>query len=117
MRFCTAYEENYHSFSRVGRNWVDATRKCLHQQLVPYLERDDTIRKTTCREIQKFAFESHHCCYMAGKECTREQRPSICEIPCEDWFQVFWTIKAGLVGDTFQESLNAFVVPRIDDLK
>jgi hypothetical protein len=106
MHFCNAYKNNYKWFSVKGKRWIDSTRKCLHQQLVPFLNRDDGSQKTTCKEIQETAFESHNCCYTAGTKCTKEERPSICDIPCEDWFFVFWTIKEAFVGDTVQESIS-----------
>ena len=108
MHFCYAYDRNFHWFSLKGRQWVDATRKCLQQQLVHFFNRDDSKQITTCQEIQETAFESHNCCYTAGTKCTVEDRPSICEIPCRDWFRVFWTIKEAFVGDTVYESLSGF---------
>lgn len=61
--------------------------------------------QSKCKDIKREAFDSHNCCYTAGKECTKDNRPSICDIPCEDWFMVFWTIKETLTGDAAQVRL------------
>ncbi|XP_060602114.1 uncharacterized protein LOC132755286 [Ruditapes philippinarum] len=49
----------------------------------------------TCESIKQTAFDSHPSCYLYpdfGK-------PSICEIGCDNWVRIFWTVKGALIQD------------------
>lgn len=89
--FCEKFGNDYNTYSTKGKQWIDRTRKCLQRILVPFLD-----NFTTCPKLKQAAFDSHTCCYLAGKECTpvgERHLPSICDIPLSDWLRVSWTIR------------------------
>ncbi|XP_025087838.1 uncharacterized protein LOC112560292 isoform X1 [Pomacea canaliculata] len=96
-KFCNAYSSNYNTFSSKGRLWVDAVRKCLQMALVP-LMRDYTTY--TCADVKSYAFNSHAPCYLKPGSGA----PSFCQLPREDYWRVFWTIK-GAFGSAFSNSM------------
>jgi len=87
--FCKAYEKSYSKFTQKGRSWVDATRKCLQVSLVPVLRLNN---KPSCFKIQKRAFDSHTCCYVAGSSCARPGTVSVCLLPLSDLGQIVTTV-------------------------
>ena len=57
----------------------------------------------TCKEIRERAFASHTPCYLNPGNGA----PSVCDLDCSDYFQIFWTIKGSFVKvDTLWESLK-----------
>ena len=78
-KFCNLFFDNYNDFSLIGRNWVDAVRRCLQVELVP------TLRlwvSYTCADIRRIAFNSHPGCYT-------NVNPSMCELGFADVWQAF----------------------------
>ncbi len=99
-KFCILYNQRQSYFSENGRLWVNAVRKCLQVTLVPLLR---PYENPTCADIKQTAFDSHSDCYL-----TPNNGPSICDLGCLDWAQVFWTIKSAFV-DEFVESMKGMV--------
>lgn len=86
---CKLYQMHFSEFDSIGQQWIDGVRRCLQVQLVPVLR--PFVHKT-CEEIKQIAFDSHSGCYLnPGKA-----KPSICDIGCQNWAQVFWTIKSAV---------------------
>lgn len=104
--FCSKFGENYKIFSTKGKQWIDATRKCLQRSLVSYLD----AKNIDCAELKTKAFQSHVCCYLAGKECTpaSESNPSVCDLPFSDWLRVSWVIKGAfnIFGQNSEAALS-----------
>ena len=99
-KFCRLYGDRYSLFSPEGRKWVDAVRKCLQVSLVPILRPWYTF---SCEDIRQWAFDSHTPCYLDPDEGA----PSICDLDCQDFFKIFWTIKGSFIQlDTFWETLK-----------
>ena len=99
-KFCRLYGDRYSLFSPEGRKWVDAVRKCLQVSLVPILR---PWRKLSCEDIRQWAFNSHTPCYLDPDKGA----PSICDLDCQDFFKIFWTIKGSFIQlDTFWETLK-----------
>ena len=99
-KFCRLYENRSSLFSPEGRKWVDAVRKCLQVSLVPILR---PWYKFSCEDIRQWAFDSHTPCYLDPDEGA----PSICDLDCQDFFKIFWTIKGSFIQlDTFWETLK-----------
>ena len=99
-KFCRLYENRSSLFSPEGRKWVDAVRKCLQVSLVPILRPWYTF---SCEDIRQWAFDSHTPCYLDPDEGA----PSICDLDCQDFFKIFWTIKGSFIQlDTFWETLK-----------
>ena len=99
-KFCNLYTERSRFFTAEGLQWVNAVRKCLQVALVPLIR---PWSNPTCEELKKFAFDSHTPCYLAPFGA-----PSICDLGCWDWAQVFWTIKSGFT-QAFVESMKGVV--------
>ena len=55
----------------------------------------------SCDEIRQKAFASHTPCYQEPFP----NEPSICDLDCRDWAEVFWTIRGGFT-DIFVDSLK-----------
>lgn len=99
-KFCRLYGDRYSLFSPEGRKWVDAVRKCLQVSLVPILR---PWYKLSCEDIRQRAFDSHTPCYLDPDKGA----PSICDLDCEDFFKIFWTIKGSFIQqDTLWETLK-----------
>ena len=99
-KFCRLYGNRYSLFSPKGRKWVDAVRKCLQVSLVPILR---PFFKFSCERIRQRAFYSHTRCYLLPDEGA----PSICDLDCQDFFKIFWTIKGSFIKlDTVWETLK-----------
>ena len=99
-KFCRLYENRSSLFSPEGRKWVEAVRKCLQVSLVPILR---PWYKFSCEDIRQWAFDSHTPCYLDPDEGA----PSICDLDCQDFFKIFWTIKGSFIQlDTFWETLK-----------
>ena len=99
--FCKLYDENFAKFSLSGRNWVNGVRKCLQVSLVPLLR--PWVDDPSCKEIRKRAFASHTPCYLNPGNGV----PSVCDLDCSDYHQIFWTIKGSFVKvGTIWESLK-----------
>ena len=98
--FCKLYDQNFAKFSLSGKNWVNGVRKCLQVSLVPLLR---PWVDPTCEKIRERAFASHTPCYLDPGN----GMPSVCDLDCSDYYQIFWTIK-GSFGkvDTLWESLK-----------
>lgn len=90
-KFCNLYADNYFKFTRNGRNWIDAVRKCLQVALVPFIR---PFENPTCEEIKETAFDSHTKCYLEPYPGA----PSMCDLPISDWWRVFWTVKGSLTS-------------------
>ncbi|XP_062515583.1 uncharacterized protein LOC134191041 [Corticium candelabrum] len=84
-RFCDLYGKHYNELGPVAREWVDATRKCLQVDLVPYLRPWVNI---SCLEIYNNAFRTHTGCYLSPQAGA----PSICHLPCNDLWKIFWLV-------------------------
>ena len=98
--FCKLYDQNFAKFSLSGKNWVNGVRKCLQVSLVPLLR---PWVDPTCKEIRERAFASHTPCYLDPGNGV----PSVCDLDCSDYYQIFWTIKGSFVKvDTLWESLK-----------
>lgn len=98
--FCKLYDENFAKFSLIGQKWVDGVRKCLQVSLVPLLR---PWMNPTCEGIRERAFASHTPCYLHPDKYA----PSVCDLDCSDYYQIFWTIKGSFVKvDTLWESLK-----------
>ena len=100
-KFCNLYSTRSSYFTGQGRNWINAVRKCLQVALVPLIR---PWESPSCDDIRQKAFESHTPCYLEPFP----NEPSICDLDCRDWAQVFWTIKGGFT-DAFVESLKGTV--------
>ncbi len=100
-KFCNLYTQRSKYFSALGLEWVNAVRKCLQVALVPHIR---PWSKPTCQELKKIAFDSHTPCYLEPFPGA----PSICDLGCLDWAQIFWTIKSGYT-QAFVESLQGTV--------
>lgn len=99
-KFCRLYGDRYSLFSPEGRKWVDAVRKCLQVSLVPILR---PWRKLSCEDIRQWAFNSHTPCYLDPDKGA----PSICDLDCQDFFKIFWTIKGSFIQlDTSWETMK-----------
>ena len=99
-KFCRLYENRSSLFSPEGRKWVDAVRKCLQVSLVPILR---PWYKLSCEDLREWAFDSHTPCYLDPDKGA----PSICDLDCQDFFKIFWTIKGSFIQlDTFWETLK-----------
>ena len=99
-KFCRLYDERSSLFSTEGRKWVNATRKCLQVSLVPILRPWYTL---SCENIRKRAFASHTPCYLNPDK----DAPSICNMDCNDFLKIFWTIKSSFIPlDTSWETLK-----------
>ena len=111
--FCSKFGVGIDSFSAKGKQWVNATRKCLQRVLVPFLD----LEKIQCKDLKTRAFASHTCCYLAGKECTpaSEQNPSICEVPFADWLKVFWITKGAfnVFGQNAEAKLSLQLIMQV----
>lgn len=99
--FCSRFGTMYNSFSAKGKQWIDATRKCLQVALVPLL---DPSKVPTCKEIRRFAFKSHTPCYVTPSP----QGPSMCDLPFTDWLHVFHTIKSAFFKAAIPSIQGAF---------
>ena len=76
--FCNLHFIRSSNFTAEGRNWINAIRKCFQVALVPMMR---PWESPSCDEIRQKAFASHTPCY---------QEPSICDLDCRDWAEVFW---------------------------
>ncbi len=101
QKFCNLYTKRSTYFTGQGLEWVNAVRKCLQVALVPHI---CPWSKATCEELKKFAFDSHTPCYLEPFQ----GKPSICDLGCWDWAQIFWTIKSGYT-QAFVESLQGTI--------
>ncbi len=100
-KFCNVYKKHYRypaGLTSQGKEWVDAVRKCLQVALVPYIR---PWSEPTCTDLKEIAFDSHTSCYLEPFP----EAPSICDLDCKDWAQIFWTIKDGFT-QTFVEPLQ-----------
>ena len=109
-KFCNLYGKSRSSFSRKGRQWIDAVRKCLQVALVPALHICQV--KPTCEDIKRIAFESHVPCYV-----NPYQGFSVCNLDPIDWARIFWTIKSGFLPSTFMESFKTSVLIAVKCIK
>ena len=100
--FCAVYKAHYSTYSYTGQNWMNSARKCLHSSLVPLLR---PWVKPTCQDIRRRALNSHTSCFLKPDN----QRTSICNLNCNDYFKTFWTIRESFDGglDTAWESIRA----------
>lgn len=62
-KYCNRFGKEYDSFNGESRRWIDATRKCLQQELAPIL-RENLSKEKRCQEIYDRAFASHINCYV-----------------------------------------------------
>jgi len=85
-KYCKRYDASYASFSPQGRIWIDKTRKCLQERLVPLLNNT----KATCRKIQAWAFNTHTNCYVES---------GVCNLPLSDYWKIATT-----VGPAFRDA-------------
>jgi len=99
-RFCKLYTEAQSKFSRKGRQWLDAARRCLQVKLVHFLHY--CRERSTCKHIREFAFDSHKECYVAPYN-----GPSVCDIPVADWLRIFCTIKSSFASE-FRLTMKTF---------
>ena len=76
-------------------------KKCLQVALVPLLR---PWEFPTYAEIKQKLSDSHSPCYLEPFP----NEPSICDLICHDWAQVFWTIKSGFI-QVFVKSLKGTV--------
>ncbi|KAL3854897.1 hypothetical protein ACJMK2_014133 [Sinanodonta woodiana] len=90
-KYCTLFTKNSPFFSNKGKEWINATRKCLQAALVPLFRQHMTL---TCKEIKTIAFESHAECYVRPSPTV-----SFCDI-VQDWLTIFWTTKQAFVDST-----------------
>lgn len=98
--FCKLYDKRYTLFNADGRKWVDAVRKCLQVALAPLLR---PWKHPSCKEVRETAFASHTPCYLTPDK----DAPSICDLDCSEYFQIFWTIKGSFSAlDTAWESIK-----------
>lgn len=98
--FCKLYDKRYTLFNAEGRKWVDAVRKCLQVALVPLLR---PWKHPSCKDVRETAFASHTPCYLTPDK----DAPSICDLDCSEYFQIFWTIKDSFSAlDTAWESIK-----------
>ena len=100
--FCTVYEAYASTYTSNGQNWMNRARKCLQISLVPLLRR---WVKPTCQDIRRKALNSHTSCFLKPDN----QPKSICDLNCNDYFKIFWTIRESFAGglDTAWESVRA----------
>lgn len=100
--FCAVYEAHHNTYSSTGQNWMNSARKCLLSSLVPLLR---PWVKPTCQDIRRKALNSHTSCFLKPDN----QQTSICNLDCNDYFKIFWTIRESFVGglDTAWESIRA----------
>ena len=92
--FCAIYEAHAKEYSSQGRNWMNATRKCLQVSLVPLLR---PWVKLTCQDIRRKALDSHSSCFLNPDQDVT----SICALDCNEYFKIFWTI-----GESFFRGLD-----------
>ena len=99
--FCAVYEAHHSTYSSTGQNWMNSARKCLQSSLVPLLR---PWVKPTCQDIRRKALNSHTSCFLKP-----DNQTSICNLNCNDYFKIFWTIRESFVGglDTAWESIRA----------
>ena len=81
---------------------MNSTRKCLQSFLVPLLRPGV---KPTCQDIRRKALNSHTSFFLKPDN----QQTSICNLNCNDYFKIFWTIRESFDGglDTAWESIRA----------
>ena len=89
-KYCNLYSNDYRSYSTNAQLWVDTVRKCLQVELVPYI-RD--YHQLTCPQLKEAAFDSHSPCYVDS---------GMCQLSCDDWLRVFWTIKGSFVEEPWE---------------
>jgi hypothetical protein len=74
--------------SGAGRQWIDDTRLCLQDALVPYADatagrEGEGESAVTCDEIKQFAFSTHPACYVDS---------GVCKLPPTDWVVIVRTV-------------------------
>lgn len=74
---CNRYEKQLHLFSEGAQRWVNRTKLCLQQALLPYVEENGTA--LTCEHLREKAFDTHVPCYA---DC------GFCKISFGDYFRV-----------------------------
>lgn len=96
-RFCAVVGELENKLQGWSR-WIEAVRKCLQVAIVPLLNYSEPL---TCNEIRKHALASYSQCYL------NPGVSSICNLPCWQYFKIFWTIKQTFLKlDTAWESFK-----------
>lgn len=67
--------------SQKGKEWRNATMKCLQETIVPILPADGKADTCNCQNMQKKAFDSHVQCYTQPSK-------SICDLDISDWVKI-----------------------------
>jgi hypothetical protein len=83
FRYCEKFSAESH-FSPRGEVWVEKTRQCLQESLLPYVT--VTPDEHTCRQLMDDAFNSHPQCYTLPGS-------SICQLPIGDVRLICQTIQ------------------------
>lgn len=81
LHYCSLFDDSAPDMSDAGRQWIDDTRLCLQDALVPYTKatagrEGEGESAATCDEIREFAFATHPACYVDSGVCT---------LPATDW--------------------------------
>lgn len=96
-KYCKRFQNNYHKFSKNGKKWVDAVRKCLQESLTHVMYPQINV---SCEYVKELAFDTHIDCY---------RQPSteivLRDLSIGDCWNIFWTVKGAFV-DAFSETLR-----------
>ncbi|ESO82977.1 hypothetical protein LOTGIDRAFT_169802 [Lottia gigantea] len=92
-KYCAKFGDRYSKFGKEGQKWIDLSRKCLQEKLVPLLY---STTPPSCNYVKEFAFKSHIPCYLQPSQQVPEV--SVCKLGALDFFKLFWTLKETLVS-------------------
>ena len=100
--FCAVYKLHASTYTSNGQNWMNRARKCLQISLAPLLR---PWVKATYQDVRRKALDSHASCFLKPDN----QSKSICDLNCNDYFKIFWTLRESFVGglNTAWESIRA----------
>ena len=63
-KYCEKFRVSYSQFSPQAQQWIDKVRKCLQQELAPYVGSE-----IFCGQLRDVAFDSHKDCYINSGLC------------------------------------------------
>ncbi|KAK7097961.1 uncharacterized protein [Littorina saxatilis] len=102
-KFCRMHEQKNTALSSSAQEWVNAVRRCLQVDLVSLIR---PFQTTTCQNIRTQAITSYSECYVKAFK----NIDSICALSPQDFWAIFWTIRAAFQADFVEEVYGLVVV-------
>lgn len=104
--FCKLYLNPYSELSRKGLLWVNGVRKCMQISLVTMLRKWQVERTDVCETLTRNALRSFKHCFHSPFPGVL---PTLCELPLNDLWRIFWNLRQKLENEKAHRSLLAFL--------